>query len=184
MPRKYSDEWFDQELAELKAGLDRLESSLSPTRSESSTPKPARAQRAIRPRPPRRKKAEVPSAAPVGAGESAVQAASPAPASPPPENIQEVAAPMKAEPALPTGTDLAEPRNFGLLPSPGSLERRGENEADYRDRIAQELKFAHQVLHTSGVVPAVWRAWRAHEKTLQDTLRVLNARPAPEPGEE
>lgn len=78
----------------------------------------------------------------------------------------------------PTGTDLAEPKTFGLKPPFADLDQpTAGSPEEYRRLLGQHLAFATRVLHTSGVVAVVWREWRAFEKALETKLRSLNAVP-------
>jgi hypothetical protein len=56
------------------------------------------------------------------------------------------------------------------MPPVGDLERGSASDDDYRRRLAQHIGFATKVLHTSGVPAAVWREWRAFEKTARQRL--------------
>jgi transcriptional regulator with XRE-family HTH domain len=99
-----------------------------------------------------------------------------------PTNAQ--AAPVAVAPAskpLPTGSDLNDPANFGVLPdlallSPGSLD-----EMAFRDRLSAEISRANKILHTPRVPAAVWRAWRQFEQQATERLRSGAAAPEPEP---
>lgn len=73
----------------------------------------------------------------------------------------------------PTGGDLADPRNFGLLPERSRLVQGGDAALVFKKRVADELAFAQKVLHTSGVPAAVWREWRAYEREAGERLRAL-----------
>ncbi len=72
---------------------------------------------------------------------------------------------------VPTGTDLADPKNFGVLPDAADLEMGALSVLEYRQRLIQKIEFATSILHTSGVPAAVWREWRVWEKTAQERLR-------------
>jgi hypothetical protein len=80
------------------------------------------------------------------------------------------------EPTSTIGNDLADPKNFGLLPPKADLAQGSSKSEEFRIRLSQHLSFATRVLHTSGVPAAVWREWRAFEKAarqqLQDLARV------------
>jgi hypothetical protein len=182
------DQWFARELAELNAVLARLEASLEVPPAEPVAPprKRGRNKNAGETSP------EVPparslehgegngggpeavatvieaAAAPVGLAAAVAQSAPP----PPP-------APESATSALPSGTDLSDPRNFGLLPPTPELERGTSSADDYRQRLARHITFATKVLHTSQVTAAVWREWRAFEKTAQQRLRELSTPTVP-----
>ncbi|HEU5077959.1 MAG TPA: hypothetical protein VFT72_02030 [Opitutaceae bacterium] len=67
-------------------------------------------------------------------------------------------------PTLPTGTSLSDPANFGLIPDLTLLENGLPESLIQRDQLRQSLEFARQVLHTSRVPAAVWRAWRDFER--------------------
>lgn len=131
----------------------------------------ARARKRVRSASNRGAREPQPAAAP-----STLPAATGGPAAPAPQPAPPAAA--TPGPARPTGTDLADPKNFGLAPPLDALERGSLGTEDYRQRLAREIAFATRVLHTSGVVAAVWREWRAFEKTAQERLRELGARPA------
>ena len=64
-----------------------------------------------------------------------------------------------------------DPANFRELPEMAVLERGGLAESDYRQRLTDTLKRANQVLHTSRVPAATWRAWREFERLGQERLR-------------
>ena len=74
-------------------------------------------------------------------------------------------------PALPTGSDLSDPRNFGTLPDVSLLNTSAAPDSAYYDRLGLALAHARRVLGTSGVPAAVWRAWRSHEQKVGDILR-------------
>ena len=81
-----------------------------------------------------------------------------------------VAAP-KIEPAIVSHSDLNDPANFRELPDAAILECGSLDALQHRARLTEALKRANQVLHTSKVPAAVWRAWREFEKRLQEQLR-------------
>lgn len=83
-------------------------------------------------------------------------------------NVQEI---------WPEGSDLENPRSFGLKPPINELDPHGGSREEYQRRLTQHLAFATRVLHTSGVVAVVWREWRAFERSVQEKLRTLNAAP-------
>jgi|GEM_PF-5592558 len=87
--------------------------------------------------------------------------ASPAPASPP----------APAPRPLPTGTSLADPSNFGLMPDNSLLERGDKSEETFRMQLNTANTFAQQVLHTSRVPAAVWREWRDFARKAAEGLR-------------
>lgn len=74
-------------------------------------------------------------------------------------------------PVLPIGSLEADPANFRELPDMAILERGSLGESDYRQRLTDTLKRANQVLHTSRVPAATWRAWREFERLGQERLR-------------
>ena len=78
---------------------------------------------------------------------------------------------------VPAGTDLADPKNFGVMPVAADLEMGAMSAVEFRQKLAPKVEFATRILHTSGVPAAVWREWRAWEKTAQERLRA-----AGEPG--
>jgi transcriptional regulator with XRE-family HTH domain len=113
-----------------------------------------------------------PSTPTVAAGVTAAATPSTAPAA------TAVAAAPASKP-LPTGSDLSDPANFGVLPdlallTPGSLD-----EMAFRDRLSAEISRANKILHTPRVPAAVWRAWRQFEQ--QATERLRGGVPALEP---
>jgi hypothetical protein len=79
------------------------------------------------------------------------------------------------EPPRPSGTSLDDPKNFGLLPDQSLLESTGSDIRIQQGKLIEALKFAQQVLHTSGVQAAVWREWRQFEHKASELLRSLNA---------
>lgn len=78
------------------------------------------------------------------------------------------------EPSRPSGTSLDDPKNFGLMPDVSLLETTGGDSRIQQAKLANALKFAQQVLHTSGVPAAIWREWRQFEHKASDVLRTLN----------
>ena len=74
---------------------------------------------------------------------------------------------------LPTGTDLADPTNFGVLPDRARLEGEGLDRDALRHQLTGDIKWAQQILHTSGVPAAVWREWRSFEQSAIARLRSL-----------
>ena len=64
--------------------------------------------------------------------------------------------------------DLSEPARFSELPDFRVLEARDPG-AD--TRLAQALRYATKILHTSRVPAAVWREWRQFEKALLSRLK-------------
>ncbi|ATC65278.1 hypothetical protein CMV30_15720 [Nibricoccus aquaticus] len=81
-----------------------------------------------------------------------------------------VIVPAEIKPAL-TGTDLADPTSFGVLPDLSLLESARAGAADFRARCAAEIVKAQTILHTPRVPAAVWRAWRQFEKEASEMLR-------------
>lgn len=79
-----------------------------------------------------------------------------------------------AEPPRPVGTSLDDPKNFGLMPDLGLLETTSGDSPQQQAKLTGALKFAQQVLHTSGVPAAVWREWRQFERKASEVLRTLN----------
>jgi hypothetical protein len=79
---------------------------------------------------------------------------------------------------LPSGTDLADARNFGLLPPVEDLEQGAADPEEFRQRLSHHLAFATKLLHTSGVAAAVWREWRTFEKIARQKLQELGTRAA------
>lgn len=162
----------DRELAELKAGLARLERSLADLpRTEHPAPKQNLPRRIRKPR-----SAAAPKPAPVVSALSVT---------PPPSTSAKAAAPVPAAaslPAWPTGSDLSDPKNFGLRPPIADLEQGGRTAEQHRQSLLGHIAATNQVLHTSGVVAAVWREWRAFERAAQERLRELTA-PPPQPQE-
>lgn len=80
-----------------------------------------------------------------------------------------------AKPPRPPGTSLEDSKNFGLLPDLSLLETTGGDTRIQQAKLADVLKFAQQVLHTSGVPAAIWREWRQFEHKASDVLRTLNS---------
>jgi hypothetical protein len=74
-------------------------------------------------------------------------------------------------PAWPQGDSLADPKNFGRRPDRAVFERGALSAEAHRSALAEALKFATQVLHTSKVPALVWREWRAYERELQGALQ-------------
>jgi transcriptional regulator with XRE-family HTH domain len=75
------------------------------------------------------------------------------------------------KPVLPSGSLEDDPANFREMPDMAVLERGCLGESDYRQRLTDTLKQANQVLHTSRVPAATWRAWREFERLGQERLR-------------
>lgn len=95
--------------------------------------------------------------------------ASPVPAAP----IAESEAPEEARqsPKTPRGSDLGDPRNFGVLPDPSLLDTPASPDTGYYDRLSETLAYTRRVLGTSGVPAAVWREWRVYEHKVGEALR-------------
>jgi hypothetical protein len=73
-------------------------------------------------------------------------------------------------PPKPSGTDLSDPKNFGVLPPVADLEQGSLPLDEYRQKLARHLPYARQILHTSGVRAEIWREWRVFEKTITQKL--------------
>ena len=139
--------------------------------------KPNRARRVSRKRAARpevTKPAAVVAPAVVAAAATAAPVAAPAPVASELAKPVPVVAPASAPaPALarPTGTSLDDPANFGLMPDRSVLADSDQPLAQRRERMAEALRFATRVLHTSKVPAAVWREWRQFERQLTEALR-------------
>jgi hypothetical protein len=72
----------------------------------------------------------------------------------------------QAEATWPVGTSLDDPKNFGLRPDRAVLERGPLSRDAFQAKLAEALRFATRVLHTSKVPAAVWREWRSFEREL------------------
>jgi hypothetical protein len=111
---------------------------------------------------------------PVPANESA-PASIAAPAVSTTENVAQQptaeVAPTPPPRPLPTGTSLSDPSNFGLLPDNALLERGDKSEENFRMQLNTATIFAQQVMHTSRVPAAVWRAWRDFARKAGEVLR-------------
>lgn len=143
------DAAFARKMAEINAALADIESAVAESRKRSFKPPP-------------------PVAAPIGMHAAAVSAAAAttaAPAAPPP---------LPPAPPIPTGTDLSDPKNYGVLPPVAELERGEDTTDQYRQRLSTNLLTAEKILHTSGVPAAVWREWRVFEKTIRERLLELS----------
>ena len=153
-PSRSPDPWLDL-LSEVDAELSRLRASTPKRTSDAPWAlfenKPVRGHR----------QAAIPPATPA------------APFVPPPGMAAAVAVAPKPDPAsfVPTGTDLADPKNFGVMPVAEDLEMGTQNPQEFRQKLVQKIEFATRILHTSGVPAAVWREWRAWEKIAQERLR-------------
>ena len=149
-PSRSSDPWLDL-LGEVDAELARLRAD-TPKRSSDALLAPLFGGKAHKPR--------------------AVAPAVPVVLAPPPGMAAAVAPTPKVDPAnnVPTGTDLADPKNFGVLPVAAELEMGALTVLEYRQKLRQRIEYANQILHTSGVPAAVWREWRVWEKTAQERL--------------
>lgn len=179
------DQWFARELAELNATLARLEASLEvpPAEPVTALPSKPRGHRGRRKRAGEISGASGESSSPAGEsnGGGAAAAALAIEAAPAPVGLAAAVAQSAPAPAsdptpsaVPTGTDLSDPKNFGLLPPLDELERGTLSADDYRQRLGRQIAFATKVLHTSQVPAAVWREWRAFEKKAQQHLRALS----------
>jgi hypothetical protein len=81
-----------------------------------------------------------------------------------------------AQPApTPTGSDLNDPKSFGLLPPVSDLEQGASSAEEFQQRLARHLPFTMRVLQTSGVNAVVWREWRAFEKAIRQRLSAMTA---------
>jgi transcriptional regulator with XRE-family HTH domain len=100
---------------------------------------------------------------------------------PPPAAAAKPAAP-KPEP---TGSDLSDPANFGVMPDLQLLELGKNDRAAFRARLMTEVTRANTILHTPRVPAAVWRAWRQFEQQASERLRdasgVADVAPLPAP---
>lgn len=76
------------------------------------------------------------------------------------------------EPALPTGTSLDDPANFGVLPDTSLLNLDLVQDPQGRAKLSEALSFASRILHTSKIPAAVWREWRQFERQAAEKLRV------------
>ncbi|MGC4071806.1 MAG: helix-turn-helix transcriptional regulator [Nibricoccus sp.] len=72
---------------------------------------------------------------------------------------------------VPSGSDLSDPANFGVLPDPALLSPGALDKAGFRARLSSEVTRANTILHTPRVPAAVWRAWRQFEQQATDLLR-------------
>lgn len=84
--------------------------------------------------------------------------------------------PQAAE-TWPGGTSLDDPKNFGLRPDRTVLERGPMSRDAFQAKLAEALRFATQVLHTSKVPAVVWREWRSFERELQTARQTLSQTP-------
>ena len=85
---------------------------------------------------------------------------------------------------IPSGSDLKDPANFGVLPDLALLGSEGSFDESLRAQLSAELARATTILHTPRVPPAVWRAWRQFEQQAMERLRnssVVAPVPAPVP---
>lgn len=167
-------DWFDRELVAINATLARLK---SVTPRTSDAPVKPRLRQRVKART-RRSPAQKEGAATAGAPISATQSQEPPTQPESPANAPQSAPPAEPQPAsaasappAPTGTDLADPKNFGLMPPTADLVPGPTPPDEYRKRLARHLAFANKVLHTSRVPAPVWREWRAFEKAVQERLR-------------
>ncbi len=141
------DAWFAREMKGLNLDLTRLEAAPEPATPQGQA-KQAAAVASV----------ATDGAAPAGQG---LQASRGVTVAPPPAD------------AWPTGTDLADPKNFGVRPPTEDLEQGSATGDEYRQRLARHIAFATTVLHTSRVPAVVWREWRTFEKAAQERLREL-----------
>lgn len=162
---------FNRELEEINATLARLEQSIAPMAGHDSDA-PAKSRARLKARRAERTNDSPPMAAATSASPvteveptAAASASAAVPAAPPPSG--------SPGPAVPTGTDLGDPKNFGLMPPTADLEPGALSPEEHRKRLAAHLAFANRVLHTSRVPAAVWREWRAFEKAAHERLRAL-----------
>lgn len=82
-------------------------------------------------------------------------------------------APTSDAPPLPAaiGTSLDDPANFTLLPDRSVLAQGTLSLVQHQSRLAEAIRFATRVLHTSKVPASVWREWRQFEKDVTEALR-------------
>lgn len=160
---------LERELETVQTQIARLEREIA----RAAKPKPPRPP-AAKPAPTARSQTQQPRSAAESSASSAAAGAAPATsvARPP-----VVITPTPSQETWPSGTDLAEPKSFGVKPPYADLEQGSSSPEEYRRRLAQHLAFANQVLHTSGVVAVVWREWRAFERSVEEKLRATNAAP-------
>ena len=121
----------------------------------------------------------------IGAGLAKAAEPEPAPA-PAPASSLVVSPSVSARPVpgagVPSGSDLNDPANFGVLPDAGILQRDSLDEAAFRTRLSAEVTRANTILHTPRVPAAVWRAWRQFEQQATALLRgEVSLTPAPPP---
>lgn len=102
----------------------------------------------------------------------------PAVVAPQPVTPAVVSAPTVRAASQPSGSDLNDPANFGVLPDHGVLQQGSLDEPAFRARVAAEIARANSILHTPRVPAAVWRAWRQFEQQATALLRGETA-PAP-----
>ena len=112
---------------------------------------------------PRSESSPSPSLAGLGTSSASTPAGTPAAAA--------ASASPPAPRPLPTGTSLSDPSNFGVLPDESLLERGDKSEDNFRMQLNTANIFAQQVLHTSRVPAAVWRAWRDFARKAAEVLR-------------
>jgi transcriptional regulator with XRE-family HTH domain len=74
-------------------------------------------------------------------------------------------------PEIEPGDNLADAKNFSLMPPVELLSHRDPNDAGVRSQLQKAATFAEKVLHTSKVRPAVWVAWRDFGRDAQKLLR-------------
>lgn len=176
-----AEDAIDRQLRELQLELDALAASVDTAAISRivTAPKPGgairdrargvRRVRAASPTPPRAERVEP--ARGLAASHRPVEVVQPkAPVGAPPRG----AAPPPAAKPLPTGTDLADPTQFGVMPDRARLNDEGVPRDALRQRLTADIKWAQQILHTSGVPAAVWREWRSFEQSAIARLRSLD----------
>jgi transcriptional regulator with XRE-family HTH domain len=90
-----------------------------------------------------------------------------------------VAEPPKTAPVVPLkpvapvvhGDNLADAKNFTLLPPVELFPRVEAGDAGARAQLRQALVLAEKILHTPKVRPAVWVSWRDFSRFAQSVLR-------------
>lgn len=74
-------------------------------------------------------------------------------------------------PASLAGNDLNDPANFREMPDFDLLHPRDTDDLAFRARVHAAVQRATEVLHTSKVPAAVWRAWRDFERQAHKALQ-------------